>query len=244
MVIVLILVLSGFVISLQFPDRMNARRASCKNNQRQIVLAMDVYANENNGSWPVRPTRADGSFATPSNLPCGWATALASLEFVVAQTGNQMGNRCFSCPQAPRIHPLQAANAALDETPSSISSWVAAVRGSPFSDQMPGYCYDWSVPKNAASNRVVTADRCYDHLGHPGVVIVTYADCHVGTIAATRSTPPQGNWTPTTDASPISTSYFSGARSGTLDDNIYDDFADGGGMGLPGQGSSTRAWVR
>src|SRR3954471_15571117 len=105
-VISIIAVLAGMLLPAVTLVRESARKSSCGNNQRQIVLAMLVYANENDGMWPVRPTTAarapDTAAAMPANAT---ATAVGSFEFLAAQTGKEMPNKVFSCPSEPTYKP-------------------------------------------------------------------------------------------------------------------------------------------
>lgn len=67
-VLVIVLVIAGLLLpAINTSAGGPRRKASCGNNQRQIVLAMGVYSNENDGIWPCRPTASDGSF-DPSSL--------------------------------------------------------------------------------------------------------------------------------------------------------------------------------
>ncbi len=168
-------------------DRHN--RPSCGNNQRQIALADKRSANENDGVWPYRPTLRTGAFAPKGSRPDDMATAIASFEFTVIQTGNQFTSKLFACPATPSCHPLSnSGNPQIDETPNSISNWVKAC-GCTNPLYMPGYCFDWSVPTNASA--VLCGDcrpRGFDTFGHQSVTIVCYADNHVENTKQTPNT--------------------------------------------------------
>jgi prepilin-type N-terminal cleavage/methylation domain-containing protein/prepilin-type processing-associated H-X9-DG protein len=244
-VIAIISILAGMLIPAIGMVQEQARRSACGNNQRQIVTAMMVYANQNNGLMPFRETTTSGAGDTASPPSSGWATTVGTLEYLTIQTGSQMGVRSFACPSVPNVHPaIGTANASLDLTTGTTAGWVSATGGSPTSSLMPGYCYDWSVPVNANAARVVLADRAFDHLGHKDVVMVAFADGHAGNIHQSRSTAPLGNSTPTEDNGAVGSIYANPDSGNGTVDNIYDDNGDDGAMQSAGAGSSTRAWVR
>ena len=217
--IVVVMILTFLMMGLLLPtlrwssDRA-MRRASCGNNQRQIVLGMAVYANDNDQKWPVFTTNHDGHWVTPKDpLFDPTATAISSLEFMSYVTGGDLSEKVFACPNIPSARPLTpAGNTGLT---SSMSAW--AVHG----PQQIGYAYDWSIPPAALSIRVATADR--DQQAHKGsVVLVAFADGHVGNINR------------------IGSSFIN--RDANNDD-IYTAVGDGS-MNTPGEGSTTRAFVR
>lgn len=240
----LVLLLVVVLLSVQQDSRTPARKAVCGNNQRQIVLAMGVYANENDNVWPVRLTDAQGFGVRTPAQASDWATAVATLEWTVVQTGNQMTAKVFRCLSAPDYHPaLNSCNAALDGTPATRSQWVAACQGSPIGTSLPGYCYDWSVPTNADASRVVTADRLFGKVGHRPVVVVCYADNHVGHLDQHGEVTHGTEVTVPADGS-VPQAAINAEVGGQDPDNIYDAWGDGTGMRTPKGGSSTRAWVR
>ena len=217
--ILVVMIITFLIMGLLLPllrsqsDR-GGRLMNCKNNQRQIVLGMMVYSNDQDQKWPVftsnhsgRWVPADDPFLDPT------ATAIASLEFLSYATGGDLSPKTFSCPIKPNGSPLTPAAPVGNMT--DVSSW--AVQG----PTQIGYAYDWSTPPNALSVRVVTADR--DAQVHKGsVVMAAYADGHVGNI--TR----------------IDTAFIN--RDANNDD-IYSAVGDGP-MNTPGEGSTTRAFVR
>jgi hypothetical protein len=246
-VVVIIVVIAGLLLpSINTSAGGPQRKVSCGNNQRQIVLAMGVYSNENDGIWPCRPTTTTGAFDAATHPSSPWATTVGTFEFVVVQTGNQMTSKVFACLSTLNQHPkMNSANASLDETGNTISHWVSQLNGDPSSQFMPSYCYDWSVPSNAKANRAVTADRSFDHCGHQAVTIVCYADNHVDNLKKDASQGPQGlHITNPVDQVPSASIYSNPDAFGPVADNIYDDNGDGPGGLTIGGGSTTRAWIK
>lgn len=213
-VMVLVLIIAGMLIpAINIRGHAGMRKASCGNNQRQIVLGMNVYANDSGTKWPVFTANRAGQWvpATDPTLD-GTATAIASLEFLTFVTGNDLPKKIFACPSKPLAKPMSEADNHGDRT--SLSAW--ALRGSEFI----GYSYDWSVPGNGRSVRVVTADS--DQQVHKNVVMAAFDDGHVGNLTRT------GGAYRNRDAA---------------NDDIY-TAVDDGPMNTPGEGSTTRAFVR
>lgn len=217
--ILVVMIITFLIVGLLLPllrsnsDR-GMRRARCSNNQRQIVLAMAVYQNDQDHKWPVFTSDHAGHWV-PLDDPFfdPTATAIASLEFLSYATGGDLSPKIFACPNKLKTKPLAPA-APLGNT-TDVSPWAA---------QGPtqfGYSYDWSIPPDALSVRVVTADR--DPEAHKGsVVLAAFADGHVANINR------------------IDTSFIN--RDANNDD-IYSSVGDGP-MNTPGEGSTTRAFVR
>jgi prepilin-type N-terminal cleavage/methylation domain-containing protein len=258
-VISIIAILAGMLLPAINMVREAARKASCGNNQRQIVLAMGVYSNENDGVWPCRPSGTDGTYpSTGASTAAGngqeWAWTLSTFEFVVVQTGNQMTSKVFACPSTPGTHPAtnstnpQIACATTSSgTGTTVSNWVQATGGTYGNPLNTGYCYDYSVPTNANASRVVTGDRMFDTAGHKSVVIVCYGDNHVGNLKQTQVASSSSKFTAPWPTTTIGSSqyYNPDSASSAGPDNIYDSAGDtDGSMTLPGAGSTTRAWVR
>jgi len=246
-VISIIAILAGMLLPAINMVREAARKASCGNNQRQIVLAMGVYANENDGIWPYRPCTSGGALPTGGAAPDNMGTTIGTFEFTVVQTGNQMTAKVFACPSTPSNHPLvNSALATLDETALTTSAWCAACNDTN-ALTMPGYCYDWSVPTNANASRVVLADRGFDAMGHKSVTIVCYADNHVGNLkqsVGAGNAPIAPMTCPYAATTCVSSYYNPDAAGGAGQDNIYDQQFDDGNEVGGGQGSTTRSWVR
>jgi prepilin-type N-terminal cleavage/methylation domain-containing protein len=242
-VISIIAILAGMLLPAINMVREAARKSSCGNNQRQIVLAMLVYANDNDGSWPVRPTGATGG--TYNATPDAHATTIASFEFLAAQTGKEMPNKVFMCPSETAFKPTTTVNASLDYSATSgqISNWANDAGASTTSPKNPGYVFDWSVPSNQQTMRVVTADRGVWSKAHKKVVMCCFGDGHVSNLKATSTTVSGATATMSLDGIGY-TATNPDAIMGAAVDNIYDSTSDDGTMTGEGQGSTTRSWVK
>jgi len=239
-VISIISVLAGMLIPAIVMVRELANQTKCGNNQRQIITAAMVYASDQNGQWPARPTTSSGDLDVSSAPPAALPTAIASLEMLVAQEPLPLS--LFHCPDSTAYGPRSAATTGLDaSTTGLISHWVADVAGGN-QKATPGYAYDWSVPANPDCDRVVIADRGVVSIGHPHKAVVVYGDGHVGKISASPGTPvaPTANL----DGSAVTSMVFNNIDPANGNDNIYDDSGDDGVMTMTGIGSSTRCWVR
>ena len=239
-VISIISVLAGMLIPAIVMVKELANQTKCGNNQRQIVSAALVYANDQSGQWPARPTTTAGDLDVSNAPPTALPTAIASLEMLSAQVSLPM--RLMSCPDTPAFGPRSAPTSGLDaSTPGLISHWVADLTTGTIR-ATPGYAYDWSVPSNPDCDRVVVADRGVVSMGHPRKVVVAYGDGHVGKLSASPGTPsaPTANL----DGSVVSATVFNNLDPANLNDNIYDASGDDGTMTMTGLGSATRSWVR
>jgi len=247
-VISIIAILASMLLPAINMVRQAAWKASCGNNQRQIVLAMLVYANDNDGIWPVRPTTNSGTLDTSVSGTTGPAapvsTTIGTFEFLSIATGKEMPNKVFACPAEPAIRPTAQQDVNLDYTTNSlsISNWAAAVGSTYTSPQMVDYCYDWSVPANANSMRVITADRAFNTKGHKKITMCCFGDGHVGNLKQVTSQNASGNMTASMDGS--NAVYTNPDTADTTQDNVYDDAGDGVTTSNLGTGSSTRSWVK
>jgi hypothetical protein len=213
------------------------RKISSGNNQRQIVLAMLVYANDNDGLFPIRPSDRSGHpIAKPE---AGKYTTISSFEFVHVATGKEMPSTVFSIPELRSFGPRpNSANPILDYgTMGSVSQWC--VDAAADVHRTPGYAYDWSTPPNAIADRVVVAERT--RLAHRHVIMACFADGHVGNlmIVPGRSGP---TTTPEIDDSPVYDHRVPNPAAN--DQDIYGSDGDIGQQDMPGHGSATQAWVR
>jgi prepilin-type N-terminal cleavage/methylation domain-containing protein len=241
-VISIIAILAGLLLPAINLVREAARRASCGNNQRQIVLAMLIYAHDNDSEWPVRPTLTDG---TPDPAPTpisGLATTVGTFEFLAVQVGRDLIPKVFACPDEIATRPGQPL-LSLDYG-TGASAWAAAISGSASSPACPGYAYDWSAPPRAAVTRVILADRGVVNRGHHKLTVICCNDGHVGNLKPTKGAA-AGTQTDLLGGLTLDTVIFANPDAdGTSPDDIYDNQDDDGSMDIPGLGSSTRAWVR
>jgi prepilin-type N-terminal cleavage/methylation domain-containing protein/prepilin-type processing-associated H-X9-DG protein len=250
-VIAIIAILAGMLLPAINMVREGARKTNCGNNQRQIVLSMLVYANDNDQQWPILNTVGNNTTTTyvASGVPTAGAQAAAvtmnSYEYMAALNGGDLTAKLFVCPSNTIIRP-PAANQAPAAVPTVANTWSAAVSAN--ATNVQAYAYDWSAPTNSASMRVITADRpkngviTGDMTNHKAVAMAAYADGHVTNI--NKSTGTIGtNVTLSQDAA--ASAWFAENRDskGTTADNVYDDTSDPNPFSF-GQGSATRAFVK
>ncbi len=242
-VISIISILAGMLIPAINLVRELANQTKCASNQRQIAMAMMVYANQNEGIWPVRATKADGSQDAANPTPLAFATTIGSFEFLATQMG-ELPRQLFSCPSEPHYRPTLAPEPTLDVAGPAISAWTNAVTGPGGNlSHSPAYAYDWSVPSNASSMRVVLADRGVANLAHKKLAVACFFDGHTGKLPRLAGAPVGA--TANLDGSAIATwQYLNPDASGATADDIYDPAGDDGIMVGPGTGSPTRTWVR
>ncbi len=235
-IVSLILVLIGMLLPMASIHHGPASKTACGSNQRQILIAMLVYTNDNGGAWPVRPSDQAGAWL--SHPGHDKYTAIGSFEFLAAQMSD-MPARIFSCPCEREYHPPGPASHELAAHPdTAASSWCVAAARNVHAN--PGYLFDWAVPANAPPTRIVIADRARVGQDHQNHVLAAFADGHVASIKPGKITPAADETLGLDDRSD-GTSY---ANPDIAADNIYDGSGDGGQPWTVGSGSATRAWVR
>ena len=250
-VISIIAILAGMLPPAINMVREGARKANCGNNQRQIVLGMNVYANDNDSAWPVLyVTTASGAASnTAPSAAQAHFTAAGSFEFLSNVTGGDLTNKIFACPSNPTTKPPTTA-AAIGYGSATLSTWTDFTTNS---TNASAFAYDWAVPSNATSIRVVTADRpksgatATDVTNHKSVAMAAFADGHVGNInkgsvaSAAQSTYTQGGAAFTAGEA---------LNKDASNDNIYDDVEDVAWGRTQvnnltgGSGSTTASWVK
>ncbi len=239
-VISIIAILAGMLFPAIGMVIESARRASCANNQKQITLAMHVYRNDNDGLWPVRPTAQNGAYA--ANAESAF-TAVGSLEFLAVVTGGDLGPNTFKCGSNSAVKPASPAATTLGYN-TGTGVWEASLATS-------AYAYDLRLPSNAASIRVVMADRpkantTADATSHRGAVaVVAFADGHTGVLNRTSGGTVTGTATDCITSGTLTVAPF--VNRDAIDDNIYDPNGDGWSAVVGEQyatGSTSRAYVR
>lgn len=217
-----------------------ARRSSCANNQKQIGLAMQVYRNDNDGLWPVRPTAQNGAYL--ANAESAYA-AIGSLEFLAVATGGDLGPNSFKCGSNSAVKPSAAAATTLGYA-TGTGAWEASLATS-------AYAYDLRIPSNASSVRVILGDRpkgntLTDATSHRGTVaVVAYADGHTGVLTRTNGGTVTGTATDCITTGTLTAVPF--INRDAIDDNIYDNNGDGWSAVVGeqyGNGSTSRAFLR
>jgi prepilin-type N-terminal cleavage/methylation domain-containing protein len=254
-VISIIAILAGMLLPAINMVRESARKTSCGNNQRQIVLSALVYANDNDQLWPVRPSVTAGTAMPVGGTPDTFTTAANSLEMLVVRSNGDLPNKSFNCPSNTATNQNLFAN--ITTAPityiSGTGHWgnsdgvKGTAGGGP--DGM-AYAYDWSVPSNASAIRIVTADRGTLTIAHKKVAMSAAADGHVVTInqdpalsaaAGTDQTFSEAG----AKMSGAGSAFFTKDSSlGGQNDDIYDNLNDDLGMNTPASGSSTRCFVK
>ncbi len=176
MVIAIIAILAAMLMPAINAVRQQAFRTNSGNNQRQIVLASLVYANDNEQQWPARPSSAGGVYAATGLSTSG--TTYSSFEFLAASGNGDLTGKVFRNPALASTGPTTKADPLLTYT-AGTSGWAAFSSAATTPLGRIAYAYDWTVPSNASSNRVVISDR--GDLAHTNKVMICFADAHIAT---------------------------------------------------------------
>lgn len=241
-VISIIAILAGMLLPAIAMVRDSARQTNCLSNQRQIVLGMSVYRVDNDSLWPVRPSDGSGNACLVTHWDY-WSPAASqqTQEFLVVITGNDLPLKLFSCPSYRNSIPKQTSSDVTYD--GGTATWGV---GGNWSLNTTAYAYDLSVPAAATSSRVVLGDRPARNDGntyHRANLMVAYADGHgsnlkVGGPAITQVSDNHHQLY----AFQGSVVTGQAINKDASDDNVYDGLDDG--PDLPGQGSTTRTWIR
>jgi len=248
-VISIIAILAGMLLPAITMVRENANRGACGNNQKQIVASCIAYSQDQDSGWPIGYKLADGS-AWVAIASSADAASISARSMEVLAAWMTIGNGLFKCrsvtQSGPKIKAVKKGDLAGD-----LWGWTAAGRVS--------YAYDWSVPGEPASIRVVFADRDISNHGRKGAMAT-------GGDGATRFLKVPSSTAASTDAlatmgidgvTKVDTnSVYNPDAIGTDNeavgapalekDNIYDSLNDitvGGSTMSPGAGSPRRAHV-
>lgn len=248
-VISIIAILAGMLLPAISLVRDSARQAVCLSNQRQILMAMRVYADQADGRWPVRLSGGTGVavLTTSDGDYWGSSTSQQSLETLMI-VSEDLVPRLFACSATSR-RPTSGSSS-LTFTGGQASWGVSWGAQSNWPDYTTSYAFDVSVPTRAAANRVVLADRPLNadgSTGHRRNVAAAYADGHTATLhlqggQVTASTPGNGHHCMYSFAGTLVTGIATNTDAG--DDNIYDAAGDGSSVIDPGTGSTTRCFLR
>jgi hypothetical protein len=235
--------------------RESARKTSCGNNQRQIILSAMVYANDNDQLWPCRPTAAGGGVAT---LTAGavastdaFSTAVGSLEYLMIRNSADLPMKLFVCPSNTGTlgnlkNPTQIATATQETYSGNNSEWATDGYGA------SAYAYDWSAPTNTSAIRIIIVDRGNGPVSHKKVIMGAAGDGHVVTINqdGNGAKPATSNFTINNiDGTTEPASYPAKDSSDTQaspngSDDVYDSAGDDLNQLKPAGGSATRSWCK
>ncbi len=246
-VISIIGILAGLLMPAIVGALDQAKMTQCGNNQRQIMLCMQLYKNQSDGEAAFRQTDTSGAYAssplTTPDAAAGRATSLGSLELMAFVVGG-IGSKVFTCPSVKNgklSNPGSANN-------GDLSAWGGTSKWAAEDKEKMGFAYDWAAPSGSEPTRVVLADRGRDgSIAHKNKIMAVYADNHIAPIILTKGATASGNGITENFAGGVTTGAFHNPDSsepGKAPDNIYDNDNDGGVSYQSGKGSATRAWVQ
>jgi len=166
--------LAAMLIPVQRAILVPAETKRCAGNLKQLFLAAAMYANDQDGLYPVCPRDAHGHVGgIDAN-----GTAIASLEFLSAYHNGEVGPSSLRCPDLASSGPSLPANPELKYLTGD-SDWVASATTAS-ATRAVAYAYDWGAPPDAMAIRVVLADR--GHANHRDRVVVAYGDGHTAVL--------------------------------------------------------------
>jgi prepilin-type N-terminal cleavage/methylation domain-containing protein len=258
-VISIIAILAGMLLPAINLVRNQAQQANCGNNQKQIVLAMSAYTNDNDGLWPsfLSNTATEATGNAVMTTATGHFATMATFEFLTSQLGGELPAKTFACPSNASVKPPATA-AALSRGGAVAPTWADATSAT----SALAYAYDWGVPSNSSSSRVVLADRpafagtsttVLGETNHKKKTIAAFADGHYETLSMVSSPATGGSLTfaqaSSAKALPAVVGAFSTAvnRNVGTDENIYDSNNDGlaaAALIVANNSATSRAWVR
>ncbi|MDA3962932.1 MAG: type II secretion system protein [Planctomycetota bacterium] len=236
-VISIIAILAGLLIPAVTAARKAAHFIADSTNLRSIGQTAFAYSIDNDERWPGVYAKANGNLGL-ANEADPTATAIASMELLAFET--QLPVALFASRHNPSFKPTASPS---DVISAGKSAWASAVVSD--AGAMPAIAYDWSVPTNAGSMRVVAASRGHGLYGNK--VAAVFADGHVQPLRTRRNAESSGGSGQTADlVTPSIKSWRT--NNDMLDaasaDNIFDNENDSGDMNGLGRGDATRSWVR
>ncbi|MCK6489154.1 MAG: hypothetical protein L6R48_12645, partial [Planctomycetes bacterium] len=213
--------------------------------------AMAVYQNDNDQAWPVLQASAANTVATgvtSASAANSVFTTMVSFEFLANSTGGDLTGKVFGCPANSSVKPTTTATA-ISWTTTTAATW-ATTPATANTNSAAAYAYDWAVPSNATSNRVVLADRpkasstATDNSNHKSNMVVVFADGHVGNLNKVTSVTVAGNATINQGNAAVAGVWGYVNKDADATDNIYDDNTDGGSTLTNAGGGTTKAYVK
>lgn len=254
-VISIIAILAALLLPALRLVRASAQQSNCGSNQRQILLACQVYRNDNDDLWPFRPTKDDGGYQPAILTSSNYIFYTpGTFEFMTVKLGDECPPRLFICPSKPNRVIPEPSNPNFDYATGNAKwavGWVTPDNETPSQPAMTSYAYDWAVPANAKASRPVLGDRPWDTttFTHGKTTVVAFADGHIETLrirqllgsvdnASTvrqRWGSDQGNQIVVATSSDATENLYSKNDDGASHDNDYY---------LPGRGPATRAFLK
>lgn len=245
-VISIIAILAGLLLPAVTLVKNKANQTANANNQKQIVTAMVAYSTDFEGTWPLAKNLPADLLTTAAAPALGKSTAMASLEVLAAATNlpNALFKARGQIQPGPVGPPLMSGDAAFA---ASTDTWRLA-------PAQIAWAYDWSVPAEVASYRIILADRGNFHRSK---VIAVAADSSVRALSALVGVGETiGMGTEAVDllmgltVNPDAKGTGNNGEIGATDDSIYSSAGDHSALtGQPGNnttdnGNARRAWVK
>lgn len=257
-VISIIAVIASLLLPAIGKTKALALRTACSSNQRQIMLVMLGYMNDNRGLWPVRTSGGTGAYYTDLENGDYWtaSTTQQSQELLFASSGD-LSYKLFQCPANKRTIPKgHNPDIGLYNTIAKKGTWGVSWNGEvnwPYNTT--AFAYDPTVPRSASSDRVVLGDRPLSGDGataHRRQAVNSFADGSVRVLATVATGVDQLN----PGNNPHHRLYaFDGqlvrattASTGSFHDNIWDgvddDVSQASDHYTSGRGNDTFGWLR
>ncbi|MCK6488846.1 MAG: type II secretion system GspH family protein [Planctomycetes bacterium] len=209
-VIAIVAILAGMLLPATALVRDAAHGAVCRSRLGQVLLAAQVYRDDDEGRWPVW-SEAPGTMNTP-------AIAVRTQEWLASR--HQLPRTLFQCPAMPRIRPLAEALPDLAYASGAGFAWTIGVA----TTASTAWAYDINLPAQAVGQRAVIGDRPSSATAtpHRQRANAAFADGHAAGLARGAGNA-AGNATWFNDGSAIGavTAVFANPDAGG--DNIYDD---------------------
>ena len=156
-VISIIAILAGLLLPAVTLVKNKANQTANGNNQKQIVTAMVAYQGDYDGSWPF----ALAGVAAPSAMDAAAGKTIAYACFETLAGATQLPNNIFKAKGQNESAPVGLPLMSTATTPTTFdnSTWVRNGAATSTGTSQIAWAYDWTVPSEVASYRIVLADR-------------------------------------------------------------------------------------